>query len=74
MPDDPGARPRPSISEQRYLRTVSAGTDGPRAYPRDVELPGDPLPLKRYLAQLRRERIMRESGDGQAGDQAEGDE
>ena len=43
----------------RYDRAL----DGPRAYPRDVELPGDPLPLRRYLARLRRERVMREHGD-----------
>ena len=54
---------------------LTNATDGPRAYPRDVELPGDPPALRRHLAQLRRERIMREAGervdDGRPGDRAE---
>lgn len=35
--------------------------DGQRILPRDVELPGDPLPLRRHLAQLRLERTRRET-------------
>lgn len=35
--------------------------DGQRILPRDVELPGDPLPLRRHLAQVRRERLRREA-------------
>jgi hypothetical protein len=34
---------------------------GQRALPRDVELPGDPMPLRRHLAQLRRERLRHEA-------------
>jgi hypothetical protein len=45
----------------------SARTDlyGQRTLPRDVELPGDPPALRRWLAQQRRARIMRESGPRQ---------
>ena len=37
------------------------GPYGQRALPRDVELPGDPMPLRRHLAQLRRERLRHEA-------------
>jgi hypothetical protein len=36
---------------------------GQRAYPPDVELPGDPWWIRKELAQQRRERLER--GDGQ---------
>ena len=36
---------------------------GQPALPRDVELPGDPLPLRRWLAQQRRQRTMQDSGE-----------
>jgi len=39
----------------------ATGPYGQRALPRDVELPGDPMPLRRHLAQLRRERLRREA-------------
>jgi len=39
--------------------------DGSRILPRDAELPGDPLPLRRWLAQQRRDRIMRQTGHDQ---------
>lgn len=35
--------------------------DGQRILDRDVELPNDPDPLRRWLAQQRRERIRREA-------------
>lgn len=38
-----------------------AGPYGQRALPPDAELPGDPLPLRRHLAQVRRERLRREA-------------
>jgi hypothetical protein len=37
------------------------GPYGQQALPRDVELPGDPLPLRRWLAQQRLQRIRSES-------------
>lgn len=40
--------------------------DGPRILPFDAELPGDPMPLKRHLAQLRRERLRLEQEAGEA--------
>lgn len=48
-------------------RTGPTLTDvfGQPALPPDVELPGDPLPLRRHLAQLRRERLRRDTGQDQ---------
>jgi hypothetical protein len=38
---------------------------GQRAYHRDVELPGDPFWIRKELAQQRRERLERETGQDQ---------
>jgi hypothetical protein len=47
---------------------------GGRALPPDVELPGDPLPLRRHLAQMRRERLRREAEQEREQEQARGGE